>query len=399
MKPETKTSILSRLGPNILLLGLVSFFTDISSEMLYPVIPLFLTDVLHAPMSAVGLVEGIAEGTASLLKVVSGRISDLLRRRKALVLAGYGLSALSKPLLALARSWPAVLGLRFLDRAGKGLRTSPRDALIADSCPAEVRGTAYGVHRAMDTLGAVIGPLLALIWLQRLPGAYRPLFLLAALPAFTAVSLGMLLHEPHRSSSPPPRSTEGPPPSHSRALSPSFFRFIAAYSVFAAGNSSDVFLLLKARHAGFSDSGVMLLYLFYNVVYALAAIPAGWLSDRVRRTRFFAFGLIWFALVYLGFAAFSRPAVMWILFALYGLYAAATEGVGRACVADFSPAHARATAMGIFHCVNGVLVLAASLVAGVLWDRIGPFAPFAYGSLCALVSAIGIWFLEPSRAA
>lgn len=381
----------------MLLLGAVSLLTDISSEMLYPVIPLFLTAVLHAPMSVVGLVEGVAEGTASLLKIASGWISDRIGRRKPLVIWGYALSAASKPLLALARSWQAVLLLRFTDRTGKGLRTSPRDALIAASCPVDARGAAFGMHRALDTLGAVIGPAIALAYLHLLPGNYRPLFLLAAIPA----AAGVLILRPVREPATGPRKGRSESVQNTRlpdkTLAGRFRRFVLAYAVFAAGNSSDVFLLLKARHAGFSDSGVLLLYLFYNVVYALAAAPAGWLSDRLPRVRFFAGGLFWFALVYAGFALFSQPAAIWILFALYGFYAAATEGVGRACVADFSPPQSRGTAMGIFHTVNGLLVLAASIVAGILWDRIGPAAPFLYGSACALLSASWLLRLDTRR--
>ncbi|HIE11519.1 MAG TPA: MFS transporter [Kiritimatiellae bacterium] len=360
--------------------------------MLYPIVPLFLTAVLHAPMSVVGLVEGVAEGTASLLKIASGWISDRIGRRKPLVVWGYGLSAASKPLLALARSWQAVLLLRFTDRTGKGLRTAPRDAVIAASCAEDTRGAAFGMHRALDTLGAVIGPAVALVYLRLLPGAYRPLFVLAAIPAAAGVLLLRPVREPAagahkgRSESVPATGRKG------KSLPVEFRRFTMAYAVFAAGNSSDVFLLLKARHVGFSESGVLLLYLFYNVVYALAAGPAGWLSDRLPRVRFFASGLLWFALVYAGFAFFPQPAAVWILFALYGFYAAATEGVGRACVADFSPPQSRGTAMGIFHTINGLLVLAASIVAGILWDRIGPAAAFLYGSACALWSAL--WLLR-----
>jgi len=391
LKSEGKTSFLSRLGPNVLLLGAVSLLTDISSEMLYPVIPLFLTAILQAPMSAVGLIEGVAEATASLLKIASGRISDRLRRRKPLVVLGYGLSALSKPLLALTHTWHSVLALRFLDRTGKGLRTSPRDAMIAASCPPESRGAAFGVHRAMDTLGAVIGPLLALAWLHLAPGSYRPLFLAAFLPAAAAVYLLRYV----RPVSPPPAAPPSSDPAGRPPLSPEFKRFVAAWAVFSAGNSSDVFLLLKARHAGFSDAGVLLLYLTYNVVYALAATPAGWISDRLPRRRMLAAGLLWFALIYAAFAAATSPGTLWILFALYGLYAAATEGVGRACVADLSRPENRGTAMGTFHAVNGLLVLAASVVAGLLWDHVGPPAPFVFGAACAAVSALLLMAQRP----
>jgi len=380
------------LGRNVLVLGLVSLFTDISSEMLYPVIPLFLATVIQAPMSVIGLIEGIAESTASLLKILSGWWSDRLVHRKRFVIAGYGLSSIGKPLLALAGSWQVVLGARVVDRLGKGIRTSPRDALIASSCDPASRGRAFGLHRAMDTTGAVIGPLLALLLLS-LGVGYRAIFLLAFIPAAMGVALLMLIRETHAGSSAPAASASAA--SHFR-LSPDLVRFLAAYAVFAAGNSSDVFLLLRARDLGLSTHAVLLAYVFYNAVYALAAGPAGWLSDKLSRTKLLVSGLLVFAVVYIGFASATHAWMIWPLFALYGFYGAATEGVLKALVADFSTEGSRGTAMGCMHTVTGLFAFLASSVAGLLWTRIGAAAPFLYGAGCALAGA-GALLLASAR--
>lgn len=388
-----KGSAFSGLGRNVIVLGLVSLFTDISSEMLYPVIPLFLTTVLQAPMSAIGLIEGIAESTASLLKVVSGWLSDRLKHRRPFVVAGYALSALSKPLLALAGSWHLVLGSRIVDRIGKGIRTSPRDALIAASCDAGSRGKAFGLHRAMDTTGAVIGPLLALLLLS-LGLGYRTMFLLAFVPAALGVTVLMFIREAPRAV---PAEGDSVLPDVKMRLSPDLLRFIMAYAVFAAGNSSDVFLLLRAKDIGLSTNGVLLTYVFYNAVYAVAAAPAGWLSDKLSRTALLVGGLMVFALVYVGFALATETWMIWPLFALYGFYGAATEGVSKALVADLSPDAGRGTAMGIMHTVTGLFAFVASVAAGQLWSRVGPAAPFLYGAGCALAAAAALLFLSARR--
>lgn len=382
MNDRREPALLRGVGRNVIILGVVSLLTDVSSEMLYPVVPLFLTAVLHAPMTVVGLVEGVAESTASLLKILSGWWSDRVGRRGPFVVWGYSLSAVSKPLLALAGTWHLVLFSRLVDRTGKGLRTSPRDALIAASCAPEVRGKAYGLHRAMDTVGAVLGPLLALWLLSRLGVGYRTIFLLAFVPAALGVAcLGFLQRGPVEAVAPAAGRRAGTP------LSPGLRRLVWVYAVFALGNSSDVFLLLKARETGFTPEGVLLTYVFYNFVYALAATPAGWLSDRFSRRVLLAGGWLVFALVYVGFALAPGKGIVWFLFALYGFYGAATEGVAKAYVADLSVAGNRGTAMGLLHTVTGILAFVASVVAGALWSRIGPSAPFVYGAACALVSA------------
>ena len=396
--------LLQGLGRNVVVLGLVSLLTDISHEMLYPVVPLFLTTVLGAPMAAVGLIEGVAECTASLLKVLSGWYSDRIRRRRPFLFAGYALSAASKPLLALAASWHLVLASRLLDRLGKGVRTSARDSLLAASCDPAHRGKAFGVHRAMDTAGAFLGPLLALLLLSRFHTSYRTVFLIALIPALAGLAAlcGIRGHDPiHVSSNGDRGGTRGHDPIHALPngdrvpeyrISPSLRRFLFVVGLFAVGNSSDVFLLLRAKDVGFSQSLVLMVYVFYNLAHALAAVPVGWLSDRLGRRGIIVGGFCTFAIVYLGFALTPSAALIWPLFALYGLYGAAAEGVAKAYVADLSTPANRGTALGLLQTVQGLMAFAASLAAGFLWTHIAPAAPFLYGAACALLAA-GLFLL------
>ena len=386
--------MLRGLGRNVIVLGLVSLLTDISHEMLYPVVPLFLTTVLGAPMTVVGLIEGIAESTASLLKVASGWLSDRWRRRQPFLVAGYSLSALSKPLLALATSWHVVLVSRLLDRLGKGIRTGARDGLIAASCDPAHRGKAFGLHRAMDTVGAFFGPLIALLLLSQFHTPYRTVFLLAFVPAVAGVAALSLVRDDPAPFEPEAQDRDQP---RGRTLLPAgLWRLVFIFAVFAVGNSSDVFLLLRAKAVflsrrpqdpQFAQTLMLMSYVLYNLVHALAAGPAGWLSDRLGRRRLIVSGFAVFAAVYLGFALSPGPPMVWALFALYGFYGAATEGVAKAQVADLSPPETRATAMGLLHTVTGLMAFAASVVAGLLWTRFGSSAPFVYGACCAGLAA------------
>jgi MFS family permease len=374
---------LEGLGRNVIVLGFVSLLTDISSEMLYPVVPLFLTEVLRAPMSIVGLIEGIAESTASLLKVVAGWWSDRVGKRRPMVIAGYGASAISKPLLALAGTWHLVLFSRVIDRIGKGIRNPPRDAMIAASCDAEHRGKGFGLHRAMDTLGASLGPVAAVGLLALFHGSYRPVFVLAFIPAALGVAvLALFTHE-----TPVKKPSTAQALAGRGALTPELKRLLLVLGVFALGNSSDVFLLLRAKDVGFTPTAVLWVYVFYNIVYALTAGPAGTLSDRLGRRRLMIGGLIAFAVVYFGFALGPGRAGVWVLFTLYGLYAAATEGIAKAYVADLSTPQNRGTAMGLLDTVRGITAFVASAVAGLLWTHVHPAAPFVYGAVCALAAA------------
>lgn len=403
MIEHKKSSLFAGLGRNVFVLGVVSLLTDISSEMLYPVVPLFLTSVLHAPMSVLGLIEGIAECTASLFKGVAGWASDRLGRRRPFVVWGYGVSAVSKPLLFFAGAWPVVLVSRLIDRLGKGLRTSPRDAMIAASCAPEARGKAFGLHRAMDTIGACIGPLLAIALLSYFKVGYYPIFLWAFVPAALGVA-ALFFVRPDAAERGRGAGARGAPEDSRAAsrrppLSPEIKRFMAVYGLFALGNSSDVFLLMKIKSIGYSATQVLLVYVFYNFVYALAAWPAGWLSDKIGRRRLISGGFMAFSLVYVGFAYVSAAWAFWALFALYGFYAAATEGIAKAYVTDHSRPENRGTALGALQTVTGLLAFAASTVAGLLWTHSGDKAPFIYGAACALLAAGLFYGLENSRTA
>ncbi len=371
------------LNSNVVKLGIVSFFADVSSEMLYPLIPIFLTAVLGAPMAIVGVIEGAAEATASLLKTVSGRISDVTGRRRPFVLAGYGISALAKPLIAIAAGWPLVLVARVADRFGKGLRVSPRDALVADSVTPEFRGRAFGWHRAMDTAGAVLGPLIALALLSLLHEDLRVIFLISFIPGILGAATVLTVRERRR----PPQESQSVTISFGRMPRP-FRSYLRAWGIFAIANSSDVFLILKAKQVGFTTSTVVLAYVFYNFIYAAASPFLGHLSDKVGRKEVLAGGLFVFAAVYAGFAISVAGWHIWALFGVYGLYTAATDGVGKAFAVDLVPEEIRASALGLLGTVSGIAALVASSVAGALWSGIGSWAAFAYGAAGALIGAL-----------
>lgn len=378
---------------NVFRLGVVSFFADISSEMIYPLVPIFLTSVLGAPLAVVGAIEGVAESTASVMRLVSGWVSDRVGRRKPFVLVGYALAAVAKPLLALAFHWPTVMFARFADRLGKGLRTSPRDALIGQWTEPTARGRAFGFHRAADTAGAVVGPLAALALLALLGQNYRLIFVLAFIPG--AIGFLLLRGVGERGAS-PAETPSGPRPKLSD-FGGRYYMFLLLSLLFALGNSSDVFLILRARDVGLGVSEVVLAYVAYNAVYALLSLPAGVASDRLGRRGVIALGFAIFAVVYFGFAVVEAGAYVWGLFAVYGVYMAMTEGVGRALVTDFVGARWRGTALGLYQGSMGMMILLSSVIAGVLWDRIGPAAPFLLGGSTAALAAVLALAVLPRR--
>ena len=412
MTSQPKSAITS-LPRNIWVLTLVSYFNDVSSEMLASLLPLFLFNVLGAPTSIIGLIEGIIETTAGLLKIFFGWLSDRLGERKWLAVAGYALSTLSKPLLFFADSWLWVLGARFGDRAGKGLRTAPRDALLADSVNEKNRGLAFGLHRAGDTAGAATGLLVALVvvWvtqknsLELTRPTFNTLVLLNIIPAALAV-LGLALgvrettkdgqrvtghasriHDPHSES-----------PSARTQFDSRFKIFLIIIVLFALGNSSDAFLILRAQTVGLPVLGVLGMMLTFNVIYTLLSGPAGALSDKVGRRQLIVGGWCLYGLIYLGFARVTAGWQAWGLMAVYGIYYALTEGVAKAYVADLVRAEQRGTAYGLFNAVIGLTALPASLIAGVLWQGafswkgFGPAAPFYFGAaLAILASTLLIW--------
>ncbi|MEW6192619.1 MAG: MFS transporter [Bacillota bacterium] len=371
---------------NIILLGLVSFLTDVSSEMVYPLVPLFLTLQLGATPAIVGVIEGLAESTASLLKVFSGYWSDRLGRRKPLAITGYALSTLGKGLFYLSTSWGWVLGGRLADRFGKGVRTAPRDALIADSSDPRAYGLSFGLHRAMDTFGAVAGVAAAYFLLRHAPADFRPVFLYAVIPAAIGVFLLFFVREKRDRRS----RTAQRLSLNWRELDPRLKAFLVVVFLFTLGNSSNQFLLLRAQNLGFLVRDVLLLYLVYVGVYGLLAYPAGRLSDRVGRRRLLVWGYLTYGLVYLGFALVQQPETLWPLFAAYGLYSAATEGVEKALVAEIAPAHQRGTLIGLHATLVGIGLLPASLFAGLLWKILGPAAPFYFGGAMGVLTAAAL---------
>ncbi len=368
-------------------LGIVSLLTDASSEAVYPVLPLFLTNVIGAPVAAIGLIESLAEGTAALAKIFSGRLSDRIGRRKPLVLLGYSLSNLVKPALALVPSWPWALALRVTDRLGKGIRTAPRDALIADFAPPERRGEAFGLHRAMDTVGAAIGPLVAWAVLSLDPNGYRTVFLISAIPGVLAILVA--LTKVHERSRPAGTGTAQPTVSF-RGLGRPFALFAAISTVFALGNSSDAMLVLRAQNLGASAAMVPLIYFAFNVVAASLARIFGKRSDRVGRHRVLVAGFAGYALVYAGFAAARHAWAPWLLFVAYGVPYALTEGMARAFVVDLVPEPVRATAIGAYTFLLGLATLLSSTLAGVLWDVVGPAAPFAVSAALMAFAAAAL---------
>ncbi len=391
-RPARETS--AGLSPTVKALGLVSLFTDVSSEMVYPINPIFLTTALGAPAWTVGVVEGIAESTASLLKLWSGWLSDRLGARKPLAVAGYGVAAVAKPLMGVATVWGHVLGARFLDRFGKGVRTAPRDALIAENCAPEIRGRAFGFHRSLDTIGAVTGPLIGYLVLSRIapsalrthPGDLRRLYFLAFLPAVLGVLI-LALSVRDRPKPPTPNAPRPALPTWS-SLTPVYRRYLLIVGLFSLGNSSDAFLLLRAQDMGVGVEELLLLYAVFNVVEAALAYPAGRLSDTVGRQPLIAAGYAVFALVYLGFGLLGAPAAAWTLFVVYGLYYTLTQGTQRAFAADLAHPERRATEIGAFHMLVGLAALPASLAAGQLYSRVSHAAPFLLGAGCAAAAAL-----------
>jgi MFS family permease len=390
---------------NVFVLGLVSLLMDISSEMIYPLVPIFLSTTLGASKSIIGLIEGIAESTASILKVISGWLSDRVGKRKFLIFSGYGLSTFSRPILALASSWSNVLVYRFVDRTGKGIRTAPRDAVIAESTDPNFLGRAFGFHRAMDTMGAVAGPSLAFFLLSLFLGDFRKVFWVSMIPGALAVFLIIAFVKEKarkmpesRLKTPDSRKSEIRNPKSEIKLSLKGFDsrfkfFLLSAGIFSLGNSSDAFLVLRAQDLGIAITLIPLVYLTFNLVYSILSTPIGILSDKIgkRKVILLSYGL--FALVYLGFALASRPEHTWGLFVLYGIFMAMTEGVQRAFVAELIPGERKATGFGIYHTLIGLTTLPASIVGGMLWQKIGAPATFIYGTIMATVAGIFFFFL------
>jgi MFS family permease len=375
------------------LLGWVSFFTDTASEMVYPLLPLYLTRVLGAGAMSLGIVEGIAEAVNSVLKVVSGRVSDRSGRPKRLVLLGYGISSAVRPFIALSTSWLHVLSVRFADRLGKGIRGAPRDAMLAEFAPPDQRGRVYGFHRAMDHSGAVLGPLIAAAFLYFYPGAYRTLFGLTIIPGIVVIGFVLALPSPPRHPEHPTHPEHPEHPEH--ALSGEFWRALLVITLFALGNASDAFLLLRLSDSGIAAFWIPLLWSALHVVKVISSVGGGLLSDRFGRRALIGIGWLYYAVVYGLFAVTDSASVLIAVFLSYGVYFGLTEGAEKAWVADLAPRGSRGTAFGYYNASLGVGALVASIVFGVIWTCVSPDAAFMCGAALAALATLLLYFLFP----
>lgn len=386
MARTDQQGVLAGLSRNTVFLALASLFADVATEMLYPVLPIYLTQTLRAGGQAVGVIEGVAEGTQNLVQGFAGSLSDRLQRRKPIALAGYAVAALSKPLIGVSAAWPGVLGARFVDRLGTGMRSAPRDALVAASADEAHRGKAFGLEGAGDNAGAFLGPLLAILLLVGLGLNLRWVFYLAVVPGLLAFLMILLVEERTVSASAKAKLEAG------FGRFPGRYRaYLAATAVFGLGNSSNAFLILQTRALGASLTLTILIYAGFNLISALVAYPAGALSDRVGRRNLVVAAMAVFFVSYLGFALTRNVVLIGLLFALYGVYQGIFRAVGKALASDLSPDALRASGVGWYGATVGLSGLIASAVAGQLWDRVGHAAVFAYGAVAALLGAAALF--------
>jgi MFS family permease len=402
--PPRHSGALRDLPRNVWVVSITSFLTDISSEMVLNLLPLFLAEVLGVRTGVIGLIEGVAEAMASILKLFSGWLSDRMNERKWLAVLGYSLSTLSKPLFYFADSWGVVALARWGDRAGKGIRTAPRDALVADSVTKDQRGVAFGFHRAADTAGAVVGLVIALAIVWRVQASvptlreatFRIIALVSLVPALLAVvALALGARDV------PVAGKRATPRFALRSLGKPFTVFVVIVAVFTLGNSSDAFLVLRAQDRGLSVVGVLGMLITFNLVYTLVSTPAGSLSDRIGRSRLIIGGWLFYAVVYFGFGLARTGWQVWVLYAFYGLYYGLSYGAALALVADLVPAEVRGTGYGTYNAVLGLMLFPASLIAGILWQGAGAWpgfgasAPFIFGGAMALLAAVLMAFWLP----
>lgn len=375
---------LEKIPKQVIFLGLVSFFTDFASEMLYPITPIFLTSVLGASMSIVGIIEGVAEVTAGFLKGYFGALSDKLDKRSIFVVSGYSLSGIVKSLPGLIATVPIVIVSRVLDRVGKGIRTSPRDALLSNYAKNN-SGAVFGFHRSMDTFGAVAGPLTAIIMLTYFSFSYSSIYLIAFIPSMFAIVFSLLVKEVKVQSK---RNEKNFYSTFWKESPKEYKLFLVLVALFSLANSSDVFLILKSKQTTNSDFTSLLGYVFYNLIYAVASYPLGIISDKVGKKKMYIVGLLIFSVVYLGFAINNNFILLWLLFGFYGIYAAATEGISKALVSDLVKKEFKGTAIGLLTMSSSFAIMIGSFLTGVLWDNFGAAVPFYFSSAAAFITAI-----------
>jgi len=380
------------LSRNTFLLALTSLFADISTEMLVPILPIFLTQTLRASGSVVGLVEGIAGATQNIIQGVSGSLSDKLRRRKPIALVGYFLAAIGKPLMGIASSWQGVLAGRFIDRFGAGTRSAPRDALIASSVNEANRGRAFGLEGVGDNAGAFLGPLIAVLLLMVYHLPIRLIFYLAVIPGLLAFSMILFVHEPPSKAAVKPKIGISP-----RRFPRAYWKYLVATAVFGIGNSSNAFLILQTKGIGASLTMTVLIYAGFNLVAALISYPAGFLSDRFGRRSLLVLATAIFFVTYVGFALTRSVVFIAVLFLLYGLYQGIFRSVGKALAGDYVPEALQASAIGWYNTTIGVFGLVASLVGGWLWDHVGHASVFLFGAVFAMVGVIAMLALIPAK--
>lgn len=379
------------IASNIVLLGLVSFFTDISTEMVYPILPLYLSSIMGATPTIIGIIEGIAESLASVVKLFSGIIADKYGNKKRLAFFGYSSSVLNKIIILLSVTWAGVLCARIIDRFGKGIRTAPRDALIAESAHKSQLGKAYGLHKGLDLLGTAVGILLAYIILSRNASDYKKIFLYSLIPA--AIGIICIIFVKDRKE----KTAKKPVTFKWRTLDKRLKLFLVFIFIFTLGNSSNAFILLRAYNAGFTAQNAILLYFLYNIVASALSYPFGNLSDKIGRKNILCAGYFLYGIVYFGIGLFSDKPLFIALFVIYGFYTALTTGVERALIVEIVPETQKASALGLHAAIVGIGLLPASIIAGLLWDSINQSMPFLFGGTLAFITSIGVFIIFSAR--
>ncbi|MCL2130100.1 MAG: MFS transporter [Treponema sp.] len=388
---ENKKKRNTAIASNIILLGLVSFFTDISSEMVYPILPIYLSSIMGATPTIIGIIEGIAESIASIIKLVSGIFADKYGNKKRLAFFGYFSSVLNKVIILFSVTWTGVLLARIVDRFGKGIRTAPRDALIAESADKTQLGKSYGFHKGLDLLGTAIGIMLAFIILTQNSNNFKKIFLYSLIPAILGIIIILFVKDKKEKAAKKDISFNW------KSLDKRFKLFLIFIFIFTLGNSSNAFILLRAYNAGFTAQNAILLYFIYNITASILSYPLGSLSDKLGRKNILCIGYFLYGLVYFGIGLLSGKIIFIALFIIYGFYTAFTAGIERALIVEIVPETQKASALGLHAAIVGIGLLPASIIAGVLWDLMGQAIPFVFGGILAFITCVGIFFIFPRK--